>query len=205
MIKYGIIGWPLKKSKSPEIMNNWLIINKIPYRYILIPVDPSKFNTNIKILKKNLYGFNVTMPYKQKVIPYMDKLDKEAENTGAVNCCVWNKETGWTGYNTDWKGIRDDFKRLGIQTKNKKIMVIGTGGTARAIKYAFPQSVLFNSRQKINSEGYDIIIKATPPGHKLDFPVTYDIDPFKQGYGMLIRQAAYNFELFTGIKPYLPH
>src|SRR5699024_5637320 len=87
-------------------------------------------------------GFNITVPYKEKIIPYLDKMDKTAEMMGAVNT-VHNRNGKWTGYNTDGIGyvraVKNAFPFL-FNNKETKVLIIGAGGAARAIYYALAEN-----------------------------------------------------------------
>jgi shikimate dehydrogenase len=88
-----------------------------------------------KLRKTGIKGINVTIPHKQYIMQYMDKLDKAAEIIGAVNTVV-NNDGEITGYNTDYMGFKESLKKNKVNLKNKKVVMIGAGGAAHAIAYA---------------------------------------------------------------------
>ena len=98
-----------------------------------------KFNKHIKkILKEeNLYGLNITIPFKESIIPHLDKIDKHSKAIGAVNCVVIKKNKLF-GFNTDWVGYQSALKKISTKKDrvNKSAMIIGYGGAAKAILYA---------------------------------------------------------------------
>src|SRR5690625_4039446 len=97
-----------------------------------------------ELKRKELDGFNVTVPYKQTIIPYLDEIDTEAESIGAVNT-VLNDNGRWIGYNTDGKGylraLENKFPKL-LADKTNKILILGAGVAARGIYYALCASCL---------------------------------------------------------------
>jgi len=134
MDKYGIIGYPLDHSFSPVIHNQAFKNLKIEACYEKYQIAPQDFPKNIPLLKSSdIMGFNVTVPYKQKIIPYLDEIEPIAKKVGAVNTIkkIGNK---WIGYNTDLYGFL-----LPLQNHInviKSILVIGAGGAANAVCYA---------------------------------------------------------------------
>src|SRR5699024_3445380 len=92
--------------------------------------------------KENLYGFNITVPYKETIMNYLDDLDDSAKQIGAVNT-VLNNDGQWIGYNTDGIGyvrsLKTKFPQL-ADAKDKRVLLLGAGGAARGIYYAFMES-----------------------------------------------------------------
>lgn len=137
--RFGLIGYPIKHSLSPWIHQNLLQKAKLTGTYSLYELEPiESFVDQVERLKKEkLDGFNITVPYKQKIMPYLDKIDKEAEAIGAVNTVV-HENGKWTGYNTDGVGylrsLIEAYPEVG-KDKNKRFLIIGAGGAARAIIY----------------------------------------------------------------------
>ena len=122
-MKYGVIGEHLKHSFSPEIH-----AQIGDYEYEIKEIEPQKLEAFIK--EKNFCGINVTIPYKEKVIPFLDYVDPPALEIGAVNTVV-NRDGKLYGYNTDYSGLKALANRIGLEIKNKKVLVIGTGGTSK--------------------------------------------------------------------------
>ena len=120
---YGCIAEHLKHSFSPEIH-----AQLGAYRYELCELAPDMVGEFLK--KGDFYGINVTIPYKETVIPYLFKIDEQAERIGAVNTIV-NRGGRLYGYNTDFYGMKSLIERLGLSLDGKKVAVLGTGGTSR--------------------------------------------------------------------------
>src|SRR5690554_7189988 len=97
---------------------------------------------------KGLRGLNVTIPYKEEVIPYLDKLSRKAEQVGAVNCVKVTEKGKLKGYNTDVYGFKKSLKPL-LKPHHKKALVLGTGGASRAVIYVLEKLGL---EYKIRSE-----------------------------------------------------
>ena len=136
---FGIIGKPLSHSLSPELHNFWLKKYKIFANYSLIEVDISEVEGIIKKMKNNeLHGINVTVPYKQAVIPFLDLVVDDAEKTMSVNTISINEKNKIVGHNTDVYGLEQGFlSRLDNQNlKQNKVLILGAGGVAPSVIYA---------------------------------------------------------------------
>ena len=131
-MEFGLIGYPLKHSFSKEI--HALISN---YSYEICELDESSFNAFMR--DKDFEGINVTIPYKQKVIPYLDFIDNDAKNINAVNTII-NKDGKLYGYNTDILGVLDTFSYFNINLKDKSVLILGTGATSNTVHYAVKKS-----------------------------------------------------------------
>ena len=133
---YGLIGYPLTHSYSRVYFNNKFESEGIDAEYINFELpDVGDF---MEVLSEypNLAGLNVTLPYKQQVIPYMDSLDEEARLIGAVNVIkIIRKGDDFSlkGYNSDVVGFRDSISPL-ITDSRKKALILGTGGASKAVE-----------------------------------------------------------------------
>lgn len=127
----GIIGYPIGHSLSPILHTMLAKKYDLNYVYLAFEVLPSMLK-NIKdaILTFNIRGLNVTIPYKEKIIPYLDKIDKLAEFIGAVNTVV-NKDGKLLGHNTDIYGFIKSLEDVNIENENS--FLIGCGGVSKAI------------------------------------------------------------------------
>ena len=125
-MRYGCIGERLGHSFSKDIHN---CISD--YEYRLVEVAPSRLDGFMK--DKAFDGINVTIPYKEAVIPYLHYIDPHALEIGAVNTVV-NKGGRLYGYNTDFYGMTALLSHAGISPKNKKAVILGSGGTAKTAK-----------------------------------------------------------------------
>lgn len=122
-MEYGLIGEKLGHSFSKDIHN--LIDN---YDYQLKEIPKEELDAFMKA--KDFKGINVTIPYKQDVIPYLDYIDPKAQEIGAVNTIV-NQGGKLSGYNTDFFGLKNLILFNKISLKNKKVLILGTGGTSK--------------------------------------------------------------------------
>lgn len=127
-MNYGLIGEKLGHSYSKEIHEQLA-----DYTYDLCPLTKEEFTDFME--KKEFRAINVTIPYKCDVIPYLSAMDDSARAIGAVNTIV-NRGGELYGYNTDMPGFIYMVKKHGIEMKNKKVVVLGNGGAAQAIKTA---------------------------------------------------------------------
>ena len=126
MAKYGCIGKKLTHSFSKEIHSRLA-----DYEYELIELNENELEDFIK--GKDFSAINVTIPYKQTVISYLDSLSDVAKHIGAVNTIV-NRNGKLYGYNTDYYGMKALIERIGIDLKNKKVLILGTGGTSKTAR-----------------------------------------------------------------------
>lgn len=130
------IGYPIKTSRSPSIHNAGYKKLRIADEFIYLRAEVKPDNLKMAIdgvRALGVRGVSVTMPHKQTVMKYLDKIEKNAKIIGAVNTIV-NDCGKLTGYNTDWIGAVTALERK-TKINNKKIAVIGAGGAARAIVY----------------------------------------------------------------------
>ncbi len=138
---YGIFGYPLSHTLSPGMQEAAFSASGIKAFYLVLEQRPEDFRKTASGLKKSLLeGFNVTVPYKQVILPYLDQLTPEARAVGAVNT-VFKKAGQWTGTNTDVYGFLTSLRKDGgVNPRNKKALVLGAGGAARAVVTALAGS-----------------------------------------------------------------
>ena len=236
-MQYGLIGEHLPHSFSK------IIHEKIAsYNYDLHELMTHEVDSFMR--KAAFSGINVTIPYKQTVIPYLDEISDQAAKIGAVNTIV-NRDGKLCGYNTDYFGMRDLLIRNGTDPAGKKVLILGTGGTSKTayavvsdmgaaeihkVSRTGKEGALTYGEACTNHSDAEIIINTTPcgmyPGID-DSPVDLDcfprlcglVDaiynplrtvlvleaqkrgiPAQGGLYMLVVQAVYAAELFTGEK-----
>ena len=225
MKKAYVIGKNASKSLSPTIFNYWFKKYNIEGDYSFKEIDESNFNNIIPaILKeKDLCGLNVTIPFKEKIIEYLNSIDKNSKQIGAVNC-ISKTEEGFEGTNTDWIGFEESIKWQEEHGKSKiekkeTALVIGYGGAAKAIIYSlikigFKKIRVFNrdfakienlkdiTPHKLNEfENYfneaDLAINTIPVNFskdlKLNIPITNTDDSQTTPHGF---DACYNQQTF---------
>ena len=172
MRHFGIIGFPLLHSFSAKYFNERFATEKIEAEYSLYPMKELT-NERMNELLDTLDGMNVTMPYKQAIIPYLEQLDETAEAVGAVN--VVHKRIG---YNTDCIGFMDSIRPL-LNADDRKALVLGTGGASKAVCFGLRKlgisPTLVSRTPKEGMLGYDqlteelmneytVIVNCTPLG-----------------------------------------
>lgn len=178
MKKFGLLGHNISYSFSPKLHKTIFEKKDLKYSYNLF--DISELKPFIKNLtKNNISGFNITIPYKRSIIQYLTEISSEAKKIGAVNCVkVINNKL--IGFNTDYLGILETFKKMNLNLKNKKVYILGSGGAAVTAYFAtiscngIPCLV---SRNKENVENFNcisyeelknkkgyLLINATPVG-----------------------------------------
>ena len=182
MKRYGLIGYPLGHSFSKNFFNEKFHSENIDAEYVNFEIPTIEdFN---KIIKANptLCGLNVTIPYKEQVIGYLDELDKDAAAIGAVNVIKIERikgKTRLTGFNSDVMGFTQSIESL-LEPHHIMALILGTGGASKAINYGLHKLGLetkFVSRSKRNEntitydditpeimEEYKVIVNCTPTG-----------------------------------------
>ena len=181
MDKYGLIGYPLGHSFSRDFFNEKFRNEGIDAEYVNFEIpDISRFP---EILTENpdLRGLNVTIPYKEKIISYMDALSEEARQIGAVNVVRVSERKGQTylkGFNSDVIGFTRSIEPL-LEPKHKKALILGTGGASKAIRYGLEQLGLeyrlvsrtpregvwsYNQLTPETMQEYTVIVNCTPVG-----------------------------------------
>lgn len=186
-MRYGLIGEKLGHSYS-KIIHEKLA----DYRYDLIPLNQEEFDKFMTA--REFTAINVTIPYKQRVIPYLDELHSTARAVGAVNTIV-NRGGKLTGYNTDFYGFEYMIQKNAIPVKGRKCFILGNGGAAKAVlavlKHLQAGEILIVSRTpsketisyeecRLCHRDAKIIVNTTPVGM---YPNTngspLDLTPFK--------------------------
>ena len=190
---FALIGKPLKHSLSPLLHNIFFSLIKYKGYYFKKEVNENQLSQFTEQARMFLVGFNVTMPYKEKVLKLLDKVNKKAEEIGSVNT-VLIKRDKLIGYNTDFIGVRKSLESF-TTLKDKKIAIIGAGGAAKSAVFALldiSKVTVFNRNYKkalnlaknfgVEAEplsnykklkNFDVIINATPvgmDGRSIPFP-----------------------------------
>jgi len=132
---FGVIGHPITHSLSPIMHEAAFKKLGLPHTYKRFDVPDAWVSDFLEkdVLEKRLSGINVTIPHKQKVMPLLDKLSREAEVIGAVNTITFGGKT--VGYNTDGIGFVRNLEENKVSVKDNTFLVLGTGGAGRAITF----------------------------------------------------------------------
>ena len=192
-MKYGLIGEKLGHSFSREIHG------KIAdYKYELREIPKEELDGFMKA--RDFAGINVTIPYKEAVIPYLDEIDESARSIGAVNTVV-NRDGHLIGYNTDYAGAEAMIRYAGIELRGKKVLVLGTGGTSKTLSHVARDmeaaeivTVSRTAREGCitytdaleNHADADVIINTTPVGmYPMVDAIPIDIEKFANLSGVV--------------------
>ena len=205
--KYGIIGNPIKHSLSPVLHNYWLRKYDIDANYSIIDVKESEMSVIIKKLKnEDFSGINITLPYKQKIVPYLSRLVNDALITSSVNTVYLDDKKALIGENTDVFGLQAAYLKEVDNSSKKKTLVIGAGGVSPSVILALEKSGVkdisiinrtkekciflkkkFSNLKVLNWEeleekikNYDIIINATSLGLKNGQDFEFNFDNIKE-------------------------
>lgn len=177
--RFGLLGrnisYSFSKGYFTEKFSNEYFTN---CSYENFDIPDINFFTELRKNNTDLNGLNVTIPYKETVIPFLDKLSKNASQIGAVNTIKFTKKGKLKGYNTDYYGFKKSLEPL-LQPHHKKALILGTGGASKGVAFALDQlkiAYTFVSREakencidytRINAttfDNYQIIINCTPVG-----------------------------------------
>lgn len=144
---FSIVGNPLSHSLSPVLHNYWFKKYNINAEYRLEQIDENQIEKILnKIRNKKIIGINITLPYKQKCIAFLDKVVNNAKETGSVNTIYLNNKEELIGENTDVYGLQAAYlKELSNNiVKHKKVLVLGAGGVSPSIILALKKSNITN-------------------------------------------------------------
>ena len=144
--KFGIIGNPIKHSPSPVLHNYWFEKYKIDASYSILQVEEAGLEELVKKIKnKQLSGLNITLPYKQKIVPHLDILVNDAEITSSVNTLYLDhKQDKIVGENTDVFGLQAAYLKEVDSVYKKKALVIGAGGVSPSVILSLQKSGVQN-------------------------------------------------------------
>lgn len=158
-ITYGVMGWPVKQSLSPEIHNHWITQQDIKERYGLLEIEPKHLKENTaQLVVSGLKGFNVTVPHKIAIMAELDDIDDIAKIVGAVNTVTVGEDGKLSGTNTDVYGFLHNLKlKAPNWCADKPALILGAGGAARAAVYGLLQAgvpkVYITNRTLSKAEG----------------------------------------------------
>ncbi len=203
MKRFAVIGDPIAHTLSPNLHQEVYRQLALDASFEQIHVTPNSLDSFINSNK--LDGFNVTIPHKLSIIPFLKGLDEAAKTIGAVNCVHNGK-----GYNTDWIGFLKAMEFNGVDLNGKDCTILGAGGAARAIAYGLVQadvnSILISNRTQtkadqlldwinsifptnFQSKNSDIIINCTPLGM---WPDTESMPEVEIQNGQILADTIYN-------------
>ena len=211
MKKYLVIGNPIEHSLSPKLHNHWIKENNINATYEKKKLNKSDIEGIIEEIKNDkISGINVTVPFKQFVIPFLDELTPIAKEVQSVNT-IYKKNDKIIGDNTDIGGFEQALKHINYNVKNKKVFILGAGGVgpsiilalknqgtskiilsnrtetkARDLKKIYPDLEIIGWGENTN---FDMIINATSLGLKSDDQIQLDFS--KTGSDKLFYDVIY--------------
>lgn len=190
MDKYGLIGYPLVHSFSQNYFNAKFENERINARYINFEIPSIDDLAEVLARNPELKGLNVTRPYKEKVIPFLDSISPEAKSIGAVNVIRVSHKGSKTilkGFNSDVIGFTKSIEPM-LESCHKKAMILGTGGASKAVDYGLkslgletmfvsrfnrPGTVRYDNITPEMMKEYNVIVNCTPCGmypHTDEYP-----------------------------------
>ncbi|WP_296381651.1 shikimate dehydrogenase [Winogradskyella sp.] len=189
-LKFGLVGRGISYSFSRNYFANKFQSENLPHSYVNFDLQSIDELDDIIKNAPNLKGLNVTIPYKEEVIPMLDDLNKRARKIGAVNTIRITRYQKLIGYNTDYYGFKNSLKPL-LEKHHKTALILGTGGASKAIAYALKKlkidydyvsrsekkgvKFLYSDLTDEIISSYSIIINCTPIGTFPDVNVCPDI------------------------------
>jgi len=184
MKKYLVIGNPVEHSLSPQLHNYWIKKNNIDAVYDKRQLNESDIKGIIAEVKNGeINGLNVTVPFKKSVIPFLEKLSPEADETQSVNTIYKKNENGVDvviGDNTDVGGFKQSLEYINYNVKNKKVFILGAGGVAPSILKALEKlgaaKVYISNRTKKKAKDLESHYKASLRLETLDWGQSPDVD-----------------------------
>jgi shikimate dehydrogenase len=174
--KIGIIGYPARHSLSPIFQQAAFDAMKLDLQYEIWETHLDGLESLIESMHStNVYGANVTMPYKETVIPLLDSIDYSAEIVGAVNTIV--KSNGnLIGYNTDGVGFVEALTDTGFNMKGQTALILGAGGAARSIAFALayenPSGIIIANRNEKRATALALSLKEATNISVIPIPLT---------------------------------
>ena len=195
MRQYGLLGKSLSHSFYKSYFEEKFKINDLKdHSYDNFEID--NIEKIVQLVKDNpdLLGFNVTIPFKESIIPYLNSLDKDAESIGSINTVVVNKkDSSLKGFNTDFIGFKHSIKPF-LELQHTHALVFGNGGSSKAITYSLNQlgikyfvvsrspkqsnEISYNDLDKHSISRYKLLINTTPLGMFPDEDMCIDV-PFE--------------------------
>ena len=218
MKKYLVIGNPIEHSLSPKLHNYWIKKNNLDAIYEKKLVNNNEIENLIKEVRDDkIHGLNVTVPFKKSVIPFIDELSKEANDTNSVNT-IYKDNKKIIGHNTDIAGFELGLRHTKYDVTNKKIFILGAGGVAPSIIFVLKKmrasKIILTNRTKKKAEDikerfkeievidwgrcpdFDMIINATSVGLKKDDEIKLNINDFRSNkffYDVIYNPIETNF------------
>ncbi|MDR9757915.1 MAG: shikimate dehydrogenase [Thermoanaerobacterales bacterium] len=165
---YGLFGDPVEHSLSPIMQNTAFQALGLDCVYLPFLVQSKDIGSAVQAVRAlHLGGVNLTIPLKERVLPYLDEVEKEAEFIGAVNTIV-NRNGRLCGYNTDAPGFLASLKAAGFNPSGKNTVILGAGGAARAVSFALAQG---------GAAGINILNRSVEKAEKLaqDLKAAYQV------------------------------
>ena len=169
--QFGLIGKNISYSFSKKYFTDKFALGNLDdCSYENFDIETIEEFRNIITNNPDLKGLNVTIPYKEAILPFLNKLSKKAAQIGAVNVIRFTKKGKLKGYNSDYFGFMKSLEPL-LQPHHKKALILGTGGAAKAVSFALDQlGILYTFVTREEKEGmidYDLINATTFDNHQI--------------------------------------
>ena len=180
MKKYGLLGYPLGHSFSRNYFNQKFEAERIDAEYLNFEIPEIKEIKNVIKENPELNGLNVTIPYKEQVIPYLDDLDEDARLIGAVNVIKFSKglfgKVKLKGYNSDIIGFKQSIEPL-LKEHHRKALILGTGGASKAVFQGLKQLGVASTFVSRKAKEYCITYEEIPPKVMEQYTVIVNTTP----------------------------
>lgn len=199
----GVIGYPVKHSLSPAMQNAAFHALKLNWVYLAFEVPPERLREAVSGMKGlGIRGLNATIPHKEALLPVLDDLTEAARQIGAVNTLFWDEDR-LVGDNTDAEGFLCALQEAGFEPQNARALVVGAGGSARAIVYALKQA---GAAIHLCNRSLD---KARPLGDTFGIDSIYPLElerlrPILSTIDLVVNCTSLGMEPDTGSLPPIP-
>ena len=201
----GLIGDPVSHSLSPLLHNSAFQAMQMDWAYLPLHVRPGNLRDALRgIYSLGFLGVNVTVPHKEKALPFLDGLSDEAKRIGAVNS-ISLVEGRFLGDNTDWSGFLRDLAEIRFDPRGPRALILGSGGSARAIAYG-----LLSEGATVTICGRDIVAVSSLVGYfrklfpgKLTEPLTYEsLHDLRIEADIVVNTTPLGMSPHTGLSPW---
>lgn len=182
---FGILGHPITHTLSPLMHNAAFDAVGLPYRYVPFEVHPDRLKEAVGgVVPLGICGLNITLPHKEAILPFLDRVDEEAKKIGAVNT-IEVASGRMIGHNTDGRGFLESLRERNVDPSGKRVILLGAGGAAKAVAAILAQQpiaeMVIVARTRTRAKELTARLAAIKPGLKtsvrVDFASGFSSDP----------------------------
>lgn len=202
-LKFALLGGSLPHTWSPQIHNSLFDARALNAVYIPLPVSGEALPSAVDVLRQSFSGFNVTIPYKEAILPFLDELDAAASACGAVNTVSISDKGLLTGHITDGLGMMRALQEAWVDTDRADVLILGNGGTARVAGYEILRRggrATFAARSPERAKALAAELADTQPDGHSRIACT-ELTDIKGAFDILINCTPVGMYPHTGVSP----